>query len=172
MNIDMRVSADYWINKLQLTSHVEGGAFRETYRSPLITPVTVLPDTFAGDRNSSTAIYFLLKEHQFSAFHRISSDEVWHFYYGDSLMVYEIKADGQLIIHRLGNNPAKEESFQCVVEAGSWFASQVAEGCEYALVGCTVAPGFDFADFELARKEELIALYPQHEALITRLTRG
>ncbi len=166
----MRPTADYWIEKLQLTAHVEGGAFRETYRSALKAPANVLPSAFNGKRNFSTAIYFLLKAHQFSAFHKISSDEMWHFYYGDPLLVYEILHNGQLITHRLGNNIAGEENFQCLIQAGSWFASQVAPGGDYALTGCTVSPGFDFTDFELADRDQLVELYPQHAALIARLT--
>ena len=167
----MRPDASYWINKLQLTQHVEGGAFRETYRSELTIPRTVLPLFFQGDRNASTTIYFLLASGQFSAFHRIAADEVWHFYFGDPLLVHEINHNGRLITHLLGTNPEKGESFQTVVRAGSWFASVPAPGSEYALVGCTVAPGFDFADFELADRAMLSQQYPEHTELITQLTR-
>ena len=167
----MRPDATYWINKLQLTQHVEGGAFRETYRSELTIPRTVLPLFFQGDRNASTSIYFLLASGQFSAFHRIASDEAWHFYFGDPLLVHEISHSGRLITHLLGANPEKGESFQTVVKAGSWFASVPAPGSEYALVGCTVAPGFDFADFELADRATLARQYPEHAELINQLTR-
>ena len=167
----MRPDASYWIKKLQLTQHVEGGAFRETYRSELTIPRTILPLFFQGDRNASTSIYFLLASGQFSAFHRIASDEVWHFYFGDPLLVHEIGHNGRLITHLLGTNPEKGESFQTVVKAGSWFASVPAPGSEYALVGCTVAPGFDFADFELADRVTLSQQYPEHAALIQELTR-
>ena len=166
-----RPDASYWIQKLQLTAHVEGGAFRETYRSELTIPQQALPLFFQGDRNASTSIYFLLEAGQFSAFHRIASDEVWHFYFGDPLLVYEINHNGRLIVHRLGTNPEQGENFQCVVKAGSWFASAPAPDSEYALVGCTVAPGFDFADFELAPRAMLVGQYPEHAELITRLTR-
>ena len=167
----MRPDASYWIKKLQLTQHVEGGAFRETYRSELTISRAVLPLFFQGDRNASTSIYFLLASGQFSAFHRIASDEVWHFYFGDPLLVHEISHNGRLITHLLGTNPEKGESFQTVVKAGSWFASVPAPGSEYALVGCTVAPGFDFADFELADRATLSQQYPEHAELINQLTR-
>jgi predicted cupin superfamily sugar epimerase len=167
----MRPDASYWIKKLQLTQHVEGGAFRETYRSELTIPHTVLPLFFQGDRNASTTIYFLLASGQFSAFHRIAADEVWHFYFGDPLLVHEINHNGRLITHLLGTNPEKGESFQTVIKAGSWFASVPAPGSEYALVGCTVAPGFDFADFELAERAALSQQYPEHTELIQQLTR-
>ena len=106
-----------------------------------------------------------------ATFHRIAADEQWHFYYGDPLMVYEITHGGRLIEHRLGQDPEKGECFQTVVKAGSWFASMPAPGSEYSLVGCTVAPGFDFEDFELARREPLTQMYPEHAAIIAQLTR-
>ena len=166
-----RPSASYWIEKLELTAHVEGGAFREVYRSELSLPKTVLPLFFQGSRSASTSIYFLLSKGQFSAFHRIASDELWHFYYGDPLHVYEIAHNGRLYTHLLGSDLEKGQSFQTVVKAGSWFASAPAPESEYALVGCTVAPGFDFADFELASRETLIAQHPDHANVIRQFTR-
>lgn len=167
----IRPSASYWIEKLELTAHVEGGAFREVYRSELTVPKAALPLFFQGSRNASTSIYFLLSQGQFSAFHRIASDELWHFYYGDPLYVYEIGHNGRLCTHVLGSNPEKGETFHAVVKAGSWFASAPAPGSEYALVGCTVAPGFDFADFELANAGTLSTQYPDHADLIRQFTR-
>ena len=163
-------TAEYWINKLQLATHIEGGAFREIYRSPVMAPLQALPSTFTAERHFCTSIYFLLQQQQFSAFHKIKSDEVWHFYYGDALIVYEIDQQGKMIEHRLGCDPDNNETFQCVVTAGNWFAARLAPGGTYALVGCTVSPGFDFADFELAKQNELKAAYPQHAALIKELT--
>ena len=167
----IRPTAAYWIDRLQLTEHIEGGAFGEVYRSPLIIPRKSLPVLFQGDRNASTSIYFLLQQGQFSAFHRIAADELWHFYFGDALLIYEIGHSGGLTVHRLGNDPEKGESFQAVVKAGSWFASVPAEGSEYALVGCTVAPGFDFADFELAEGDALARQYPAYREIIEAMTR-
>ena len=167
----MRPNAAYWLDKLQMTSHVEGGAFREVYRSELVIPKKSLPLFFQGDRSASTHIYFLLAEGQFSAFHRIAADEHWHFYFGDPLIVYEISHNGRLLTHHLGNDLMNGESFHAGIKAGRWFASAPAEGGEYTLVGCTVAPGFDFADFELADGETLAGRYPEHAALIRRLTR-
>lgn len=163
--------AQYWIDTLKLQPHPEGGYFRETYRSPLPIPQTALPPSFAGDRSASTAIYFLLRGEDFSAFHRIASDEMWHFYAGDPLSVYAIDSDGQSIEIRLGPNPERGEVFQFVVPAGCWFGSCLTRPDTFALVGCTVAPGFDFADFEMAERSTLLAEYPQHAALIRRLTR-
>ncbi|HXB09098.1 MAG TPA: cupin domain-containing protein [Puia sp.] len=165
-----RPPATYWIDKLGLTPHVEGGAFREVYRSELTIPRSSLPLFFQGNRSASTSIYFLLARGQFSAFHRIAADELWHFYYGDTLLVYEIQHNRRLVEHRLGQNVDQGECFQTVVKAGSWFASTPGPGSEYALVGCTVAPGFDFADFELARRETLVQIYPEYAEVIARLT--
>jgi len=113
----IRPSAKYWVQKLELTTHVEGGSFKEVYRSPLVLNRLQLPAEFSGDRNVSTSIYFLLEQGQFSAFHRIASDELWHFYFGDPLIIYEIERNGTLKEHLLGNNPENNESFQCVVIA-------------------------------------------------------
>ncbi|HYG16513.1 MAG TPA: cupin domain-containing protein, partial [Bacteroidia bacterium] len=156
-------TAAYWIEKLGLTQHVEGGAFKETYRSPLV--LSNLPRDFKGARNASTTIYFLLQDGEFSALHKIAADEGWHFYEGTPLTVYEIEANGNLIKHTLGRDFEKGETFQCTIKAGSWFGSRVENG-GYALVGCTVAPGFDFADFELANRDVLLQQFSHHEKLI------
>lgn len=151
--------------------HPEGGYFREVYRSEAVVAGASLPECFGGNaRSLSTAIYFLLETGNFSAFHRIKSDELWHHYEGVSLEVVVIHPNGELEVLLVGKNlPMGERPLQ-VVPAGCWFASRVvADG--YALVGCTVSPGFDFADFELANREALTARYPQHAALIAELTR-
>ena len=164
-------NAAYWIEKLQLIKHEEGGYYKEIYRSSLTVNKSQLPESFHGDRNFSTSIYFLLEEKQFSAFHQIASDEQWHFYAGNCLMIYEIEPDGKLTEHKLGNNPENAESFQIAIKAGSWFGSRLANGEGYALVGCTVSPGFDFEDFELAERKTLINEFPQHDDVIRKLTR-
>jgi predicted cupin superfamily sugar epimerase len=167
----MKLTADYWIQALQLQTHIEGGSYTRTYCADLIIPQNDLTSSFHGPRPVATAIYFLLQQNQFSALHRIASDELWHFYYGDPLIIYEIRPDGRLTEHLLGNNPMNGEHFQCAVKAGSWFGSNLKSGGEYALVGCTVSPGFDFAEFDLAEKDKLLALYPQHISIIKALTR-
>ncbi|MEM7552041.1 MAG: cupin domain-containing protein [Bacteroidota bacterium] len=158
---------DNLVQKLELQPHPEGGFFKETYRSELI----VEPKSFNAKRNVSTAIYFLLTAENFSAFHKIKSDELWHFYQGDPLEVIILEEDKVQTI-KLGSNLEKGETFQAVVSAGSWFASRVTKGGKYSLVGCTVAPGFDFEDFELAQRVELIKSYPEHSDLITEMTRS
>jgi predicted cupin superfamily sugar epimerase len=168
----MLKDAQHWIEKLNLTPHPEGGYFRQTYRSNLIVKKEALPPNFTGPRSASTAIYFLLDGENFSAFHRIRSDELWHFYAGDSLEIHVIDPDGSYSRLLLGNNPDAGENFQAVVKAGCWFASRVQNPKSFALVGCTVAPGFDFEDFELAQRSALARLFPQHKSLIEILTRS
>jgi uncharacterized protein len=159
----------YWINHLGLSPHPEGGYYLVTYKSDLTIARSALPSSYHGDRSASTAIYFLLDGRNFSAFHRIASDELWHFYTGSSLVVYVIDPGGNYSELHLGNGSG--EVFQAVVKAGCWFASRVKDQAGFALVGCTVAPGFDFADFELATRSKLIATYPAHQKLIEELTR-
>jgi hypothetical protein len=166
----MPKNAVYWIEKLQLSAHPEGGYFRETYRSQEQVRATHLPVRFDGDRSFSTAIYFLLESHQVSAFHRIKSDEMWHFYAGSSLTIYVIDQQGKLSQVKLGNYVEKGEAFQAVVPAGYWFGAAVSNAAAYALVGCTVAPGFNFNDFEMAERAQLLKEYPQHESIISKLT--
>ena len=167
----MRPSAAYWIEKLGLATHIEGGSYSQTYVAGTVIPQSQLPPAFHGPRPVSTAIYFLLEKGQFSAMHRIASDECWHFYYGDPLVVYDIDPEGRLTEHLLGNNPENNESFQCMVKAGHWFGARIKDNGAYSLVGCTVSPGFDFNDFELAQREALLQQYPQQEAIIRALTR-
>ena len=154
------------IERLQLTPHPEGGYFRETYRASESIGASALPRRFSGERSISTAIYFLLEAGQCSHLHRIRSDEVWHFYAGDPLDVVEIDGAGGLRTTRLGAGRV----YQHVVPAGVWFGAAPAEGGRFALVGCTVAPGFDFADFELAERAALLREYPRHQDWIRRLT--
>lgn len=169
------MTAQDYIRSLALQPHPEGGYFAETYRSPEIITSDALPSRFGGDRVFSTAIYFLLEQGDISRLHRIASDEIWHFYAGGPLEIFVISPDATLSIIRLGNRPDRGEVFQAVVPAGCWFGSRpVVEttlvDADFSLVGCTVAPGFDFADFELAGRENLLATFPQHRALIEQLT--
>ena len=164
--------ASYWVEKYNLLPHPEGGYYSETYRSFERIEKTGLPDRFPADRSFSTGIYFLLEKNQFSAFHRIKSDEIWHFYAGESLDIFVINPqDGNLEIIKLGSDPEQGEIFQAVVPAGAWFGSRPSSGSNYSLVGCTVSPGFDFEDFEMAEREELAKQYAKHQKLIQELTR-
>jgi predicted cupin superfamily sugar epimerase len=168
----MAKTAQYWINKINLIAHPEGGYYCETYRSQLSIAKEALPPEFTGSRLVSTAIYFLLEGENFSAFHRLRSDEIWHFYAGGTIAVHVIDPDGSYSKIQLGSDPQAVEVFQAVVKAGSWFASKVRDPKSFALAGCTVAPGFDFADFELGKRSELVKLYPQHRDLIEQFTRS
>lgn len=167
----MEKDAAYWIEKLKLEPHPEGGYYRQTYIAEVIIPQDALPPQFTGPRSISTAIYFLLEGQNFSAFHRLRSDELWHFYAGEALIVHVIAGDGRYSEILLGSNPEKGEVLQAVVKAGCWFASRVRDGKSFALVGCTVSPGFNFEDFELAKREDLVQRCPQHQEVIERLTR-
>ncbi|MGC4100730.1 cupin domain-containing protein [Ferruginibacter sp.] len=159
------------IQHYDLLPHPEGGWYKETYRSEGAVASNALPASFSGDRAFCTAIYFLLDRGNFSAFHRIKSDECWHFYTGGALEIFVIHPEGKLEIIRLGSDTACGEIFQYVVPAHCWFASRPAAGTAFSLVGCTVSPGFDFEDFELANAAALVKTYPQHEVLIKELCR-
>lgn len=156
------------ILSLSLQPHPEGGFYRETYRSAL--RLATPGEGFSGPRAAATAIYYLLQRGDFSAFHRIRSDEMWHFYEGDPLVIHVLgagSAGGAPVYHsmRVGDG----ECYQAVVPAGAWFAAEP-EG-DFSLVGCTVAPGFDFEDFEMARRQALLAEFPGQAQLVRRLTR-
>jgi predicted cupin superfamily sugar epimerase len=168
----MSVSAQALVQQFNLERHPEGGYYRETYRSGETIGQSALPARFAADRAVATAIYFLVEQGNFSAFHRIKSDECWHFYAGESLYVHVLHPAGEYELIRLGADIAEGEVFQAVVPAGAWFASETSPGGSFSFVGCTVAPGFDFADFELAAAGSLASEFPAQAALISRLTRS
>lgn len=158
------------IEKLELQPHPEGGYFKETYRSAGEINKESLGSEYDGKRNYSTCIYFLMTSDNFSSFHKVNQDEIWHFYEGSPIRLHVISEKGGYSEYKIGRNFSKGEVPQLVVPGGYWFAAEVAEKDSYSLVGCTVAPGFDFADFQLPSRSDLVAKYPQHEKLITRLT--
>ena len=161
-----KMSAEALAARLGLAPHPEGGFYRETYRA------STLVDTPRGPRAASTAIHFLVTRGTFSALHRIASDEVWHHYAGAALRVVRIAEDGARHDLVLGAELDAGQAPQGVVPAGEWFGATLESEGAWALVGCTVAPGFDFADFELARRDDLLARFPQHDAIIRALTRA
>jgi uncharacterized protein len=165
------MNAEYYIRKLKLEPHPEGGFYRQTYRSTEEIPVSGLPGRFMQNRPMCTAIYYLLQENDFSAFHRIKSDECWHFYAGGTLFVHVIEQRGNYSCISLGNNIENGELLQFVVPAGAWFAVEPAPTIAFALTGCTVSPGFDFEDFEMGNKKDLISAFPEHERVVSRLCR-
>jgi hypothetical protein len=157
------------IKILELTPHPEGGYFKETYRSKGAIENNSLDFLTDGIRNYSTSIYFLLDQMDYSAFHRIKQDEIWHFYLGSTLLLHTINPNGKYDCIRIGNNIKNGEVLQYVVPAGTWFASEIENKNEFALCGCTVSPGFDFNDFEMPDKDKLLEMFPLHDEIINRL---
>lgn len=166
------MNAEYWINELGLEKHPEGGYFKEVYRSSGLIKQESLGESFSGDRNYSTAIYFLLQENEFSAFHKIASDEIWHHYSGGAAEIHILMPDGSYKKELLGTRLSSGERPMVVVPARAYFAVDVLNGCDYVFCGCTVAPGFDFQDFKMPPANELIDEYPYHEELIKLYTRS
>jgi hypothetical protein len=194
----LAASAEDIIRLLSLDPHPEGGHYVELFRAPL----TVASTAHGGVRSASTAIYFLLKEGELSALHRVRSDEVWHHYAGDAIELHAFDLDGnpqrvpkpsrdashaaklagsardraEHTLVRLGRDLIAGERPVAVIPAGVWQAARVASApaprCGYALCGCTVAPGFDFADFELPSREEMLATLASHGDWVRALTRG
>ena len=165
------LTAQEVIDRLQLVPlTIEGGYFRETYRSSLRHMEHALPPEFGGERNASTAIYYLLTPETFSAMHRVKSDEVFHFYAGDAVEMLQLRPDGESAVVLIGNNLVAGQSPQIVVPAGFWQGCRLVPGGRWALLGCTVAPGFDYADFEAAARSELLEQYPERADWIAALT--
>ncbi len=164
-------NVDKLIKILDLEPHPEGGYYKESYRSLGTIGFNDPTSNFSGERSYCTAIYYLLTSDTFSAFHRIKQDEVWHFYDGLPIQIHLINSLGEYSITTLGREIIKGELPQFVVPAGSWFGVTVIDDNGYALLGCTVAPGFNFNDFELGDRTILIAEFPQHSEIITSLTR-
>jgi predicted cupin superfamily sugar epimerase len=158
----MQAEVQRLIAQLGLKPHPEGGYYCERYRSAM--------QVTAGERRRSalTSIVYLLTAESFSAFHRIASDEMWHHYRGGAVTIETLEPNGthgQIALGEGGH-------FQAVIPAGLWFAAHTAERESFALIGCDVAPGFDFEDFELASRSELLERFPQHRALVERWTRS
>lgn len=162
-------SPEYWIEQLKLSAHPEGGFYRETYRSEETIPQNALPNRFEGKRNISTAIYFLLRSQDRSAFHKIKSDELWHYHAGSSLSIYVI-IQNKLVTYTLGPEIEKGQALQITIPANCWFGAKVNEVDSYILAGCTVAPGFDFQDFEMGDRKRLLSEFPQYTEIIQMLT--
>lgn len=163
------VTVDELIRELGLKPHPEGGFYRETYRSTVTLSGASLGAP--GDRSAGTAIYFLLTPGDVSHFHRLRYDEVFHFYMGDSVLWMILHPDGLLEERFLGPLGVDGQEPQLVVPAGCWFGGFLVEGGAFALMGTTMAPGFDFTDFELADRRDLLKRFPHAEQEILRLTR-
>lgn len=162
----MTADSEKLIQELRLQSHPEGGFYRRSYQSEKII------ETPHGKRYVGTAIYYLLEGKDFAAWHRIASDEIWHFYAGSSLTIYIIDKQGELKVFSLGNPLLHSDAvFQVVITGGQWFAAEVNDPLSFSLVGCTVSPGFDFQDWELGKREKLLEMFPGYSEMIERLSR-
>ena len=156
------------ISTLRLLPHPEGGFFKETYRS---NEEITIGEPYSVKRSISTCIYFLLTSDAFSAFHRIQQDEIWHYYDGSPLLLHIISPKGEYSCVKIGRNITDGEIPQFIVSGGCWFAANVVNDEDFTLLGCTVSPGFDFSDFELAYRLSLIQQFSEHVAIVTKLTR-
>lgn len=160
----MKRNATYWITRLGMTPHPEGGYCREVYRPETWTAVEGLP---AG-RRVMTTIYYLLEEDDFSAFHRIKSPESWFFHEGEPLLIYSFE-EGKLVCRELSDQ--EEGCLQVTIEPGVWFAARLKRTKGFTLVSCAVTPGFEYDDFELADRADLLYRYPDSEQIVLQLTR-
>ncbi|SRR5579883_200438 len=153
------------IEKLNLERHIEGGCFKRVYESP---DKIALP-RFKGERATASSIYFLLEGQDFSAFHRLKSDEIWCLNYGSALTIYVLDDEGNLKKIILGDQ--NDLHFQVTIKANQWFAAEINDKSAFSLLSCIVTPSFEYQDFELADRKQLTALFPKHAELIQRLTR-
>jgi predicted cupin superfamily sugar epimerase len=158
------------IKTLELIPHPEGGYFREVYKSEEFIGQNMLPSRYNGNRSFLTSIYYLLKNNDVSQFHILLSDEVWYFHIGSPVIIHQIIFDGNYNKYLLGSNYLSEEKLHVVVKRNTWFGAEIRNKNSFSLVNCAIAPGFEFSDFKLADRNELLAKYPQHTDLIIRLT--
>jgi predicted cupin superfamily sugar epimerase len=170
MNTHQRTTS--LIHELDLEPHPEGGYFKRQYYSEEYVLKDSLPERYSHLRHFYSSIYYLLGPGDFSAFHRLKSDEIWHFFEGDSISIHFLNPDGTYSLHHMGINLAKGECYQLLIPHGTWFAAQPVNVTGYTLIGCTVIPAFDYEDFEIGDFNDLSTLYPQHTVLVRRFCRG
>ena len=163
-------TAKDWITKLELLPHPEGGYYKEVYRANEKIDKAALPSRYSSERTFATSIYYLLKSGQFSSFHKLKSDETWHFYKGSPIAIYLISLAGKFEKIVLGDEIDKNQLLQYTIERETWFAAEPLEKNSYSLIGCSVAPGFEFDDFQLGKRAELIMSFPKYSEIILRLT--
>jgi predicted cupin superfamily sugar epimerase len=167
------ISAEEIMERLAMQPHLEeGGYFAETYRCAEMIPRAGLPERYPAERSFGTAIFYLLTPDTCSALHRLASDEIFHFYLGDPVSMLQLHSDGSSEVVTLGHDILGGQELQVVVPKGTWQGSFLNEGGQFALLGCTMAPGFDWADFERASREALLQQHPDKRELIVRLTPG
>jgi predicted cupin superfamily sugar epimerase len=161
----MEKNAQYWIERLELVRHIEGGFYRQIYASKKQCKEH-------GNRDLATCIFYLLDGNDFSAFHKINGDEIWHFFIGSSLTIYILnEKDSKLKIVKLGKDWDKGENLQVIINEGNWFAAEVNDKSAFTLVGCTVIPGFEFKNFKLAEKKSLLLKFPSYKRIIEKLAK-
>jgi predicted cupin superfamily sugar epimerase len=148
----------------------EGGYYTETYRTPESLPQTVLPNRYTGDRSFGTAILYFLTPSTFSILHRLKGDEIFHFYLGDAVTMLQLRPDGSSKVITLGKDIINDQRIQAVVPAETWQGMCLNDGGKFALLGTTMTPGFEYEDLELAQREKLLHQFPEHQALIAKLT--
>ena len=159
------MTASQWIKHLNLQPHPEGGYYREVFRSEN----EVVRSNGVDKKRACTSIYYLLEGGDFSGFHRIASDELWYFHKGAPLLIHAIDENGGYTAYELSD--ASKGSLSVAIKAGLWFASEIPSKEGFALVSCAVAPGFEFSEFEMADRQELIDQYPKHADILDRLCR-
>ncbi len=165
------INAEYFIEKLDLQEHIEGGYFREVYRCADTVNSDLVSADFEDPRALATTIYFLLKSGQTSKFHRLKFDEIWFYHYGSPIRIHMIDAEGKYSSHVLGLDVEKNQSPQVFIPANTLFGAEPTESHSFGLVSCMVTPGFDFRDFELFSSDALCAQYPDLIDLIRRINK-
>lgn len=161
-------SADYWIQKLDLKPHPEGGFYSEVFRSSINVDLQKLPIGYKGDRRVASSIYFMLRSGDISKMHRLKSDELWYYHCGSPIQIYIIDQEGNKHTKILGPDADNNESFCVHIPAGNIFAAEILKPDTYSLMSCVVAPAFEFDDFEMFDKDDLIQAYPKHTELFNR----
>jgi uncharacterized protein len=170
---DHPMTSDEIKKLLNLAPHpCEGGFFRRTWSSEEVIPQAALPARYSAGRYAGTCIYYLLEPDTFSEMHRLISDEIFHFYYGDPVEMLQLLPGGSGRTVILGNDLAHGQHPQLIAPKNIWQGSRLVPGGKVALFGCTVSPGFDFADYEPARRDALLREYPRYADLISALTRS
>jgi uncharacterized protein len=165
------LNSTYWIKKLNLEKHPEGGFYRRIYQSNIELNKDILPSSFKGNRQLSTSIYYLLQGFDVSVFHQLKSDEIWYYHYGSSATIHIFSKEGKYSNKFIGPCQNNDFEMQVIIPAESIFAAEVDDDSSYSLFGCMVSPGFCFDDFEIIEKDILLRKFPHKEDLINRLTR-
>lgn len=165
-----QLSAQFWIDRLKLEPHPEGGYFKEVYRADEQIARGALPERYAGSRHFSTSIYYLLESHDVSRFHILQTDELWHFYTGQTVTLHLLDEKSGYSRVRLGKGTESDMQFQVAIPRSTYFGASIDGATGFALVGCTMAPAFHFEDFELAQRRVLLEKFPAQHDIIKKLT--